>query len=150
MWRETREKVELEIGLLHRLVDSHESLMAKVADTEPDSVELSALSAYIHSYYTGIENIFKRIAMDVDGQRPSADRWHSDLLNLMSAPSANRPALIPPTLRAKLADYLAFRHVFRNAYTFDLRWDKMHSLVRDSVAVLQELDDACRALFEGG
>lgn len=148
VWPETREKVELEIGLLHRLVDSHKSLIAKVSHIEPNTVELSALSAYLHSFYTGIENVFKQIAAGIDNQQPSADRWHTDLLKLMSVPSPNRPALISEVLLTKLIGYMGFRHVFRHAYTFDLKWRKMETLVSESEAVLREIEQACHALFE--
>jgi len=148
VWPETQEKVELEIGQLHRLVDSYRSLIAKVASTEPDSMEISALSAYLHSFYTGIENVFKQIAADVDGRQPSSRTWHSDLQALMSSPQSNRPALVCQALRAKLVDYLAFRHVFRHACTFELKWRKMRGLVSESEAVLREIESACRALLE--
>ncbi len=35
----------------------------------------------------------------------------------------------------RLRPYLAFRHVFRHAYAFDLNWKKMEPLVRELRAV---------------
>lgn len=149
MWPETQEKTELELVQLRRLVGSHQPLIVKVSVTDPDSIELSALSAFLHSFYTGIENVFKQIAIDVDHVRPSAGRWHSELLQMMAAPSPSRPAVISPDLLAKLLGYMGFRHVFRHAYTFDLKWEKMRSLVLEAEAVLQEITEACHSLFGG-
>ncbi len=61
MWPETQEKVELEIAQLERLVETHRSLLRKVAHVPPDNIETSALSAYLHAFYTGLENIFKQM-----------------------------------------------------------------------------------------
>lgn len=94
MWPETEEKVEIELAQLGRLVETHRELVAKVDETSPVPFELSALAAYLHSFYTGIENVFKQIATDIDGQRPSSGRWHSDLLKLMAEPTATRRAFI--------------------------------------------------------
>ncbi len=66
MWPETGEKVDLELALLQRLAETHRPLLVKVRSVEPDSIELSALSAFLHALYTGIENIFKRIALEME------------------------------------------------------------------------------------
>jgi hypothetical protein len=150
VWPKTREKVELEFEQLYRLVLGYRGLSSELADREPDSVELAALAAYLHSFYTGLENVFRRIAAEVDGQLPSSPAWHNDLLDQMSSSQPNRPALMNTQLRGRLADYLVFRHYFRHGYTFTLRWEKMRDLVADAEAVLLEVEKACRALFEGG
>jgi hypothetical protein len=150
VWPETQEKVGFEIEQLHRLVDSWRGLVAKSAGAQPDSTELAALSAYLHSFYNGIENILKQIALDIDGVRLSSDSWHSDLLTLMSTPTEHRPALLSQDLGIKLDGYRGFRHVFRHAYTFNIIWEKMWDLVVECEAVLLEFEQACRALFEVG
>ena len=90
-----------------------------------DVIERSALAAMLHSFYTGIENIFKRVAVEIDGEPPTGDFWHRQLLDRMACPRRDRPAVISKTLKDKLRTYLEFRHVFRHAYTFELRWEKM-------------------------
>ena len=47
----------------------------------------------------------------------------------MKAPGPDRPALLSAELHDTLLDYLRFRHVFRNAYSFDLDWQKLSPLV---------------------
>jgi hypothetical protein len=114
-------------------------LLAKCHATPPTDIELSALAALLHSFYTGIENIFKRVAVDLDGHPVRGDKWHQDLLQRMTQPGPTRPALLPPDLCTTLQDYLAFRHVFRNAYSFDLPWDKMAALVLDLAPTLDRV-----------
>jgi hypothetical protein len=47
----------------------------------------------------------------------------------MKTSTANRPALLTAELHDSLNEYLRFRHVFRNAYSSDLDWQKMSPLV---------------------
>ena len=148
MWPETREKVYLELDLLEHLADSHETLLVKVRRIEPDSIELSALSAFLHAFYTGIENIFKRIALEIDKSLPAGERWHADLLSQMARPFAERPAVISGELCIQLGKYMEFRRVFRHAYTFELKWAKMADLVLHSGQVLEELQAELKSLFE--
>jgi hypothetical protein len=106
-------------------------LLRQVAQSPPEFIEIAALGALLHAFYTGVENIFKRIALEIDDQLPIGPYWHSDLLNLMAQAAVARPAVITPPLRQRLKEYLNFRHVFRQAYTFDLDWAKMAALVLD-------------------
>ena len=52
----------------------------------------------LHSFYTGVENIFKRIALEIDGELPSGDYWHRQLLERMTEPGMSRPAVISAEL----------------------------------------------------
>jgi hypothetical protein len=100
---------------------THLSLLERCATEAPDPIELSALAAVLHSFYTGIENIFKRVAVTLDEGLPQGDVWHRRLLDSMASGTTKRPAVITKPLRDTLRGYLDFRHVFRHAYTFELR-----------------------------
>ena len=108
---------------LTSLVDAANSttLRPRCASATPDAIELSALAAMLHSFYTGIENIFKRIALELDGAMPRGESWHRELLDAMTGPTQARGAVISLPLRGQLREYLGFRHVFRQAYSFQLR-----------------------------
>ena len=60
----------------------------------------------------------------------------------MKSPTAHRPALLPEELHDTLNEYLRFRHVFRNAYSFDLDWQKMSPLVLRLEEIFQKLEKA--------
>ncbi len=102
--------------------------------------ELAALAAILHAFYNGVENIFKRVAVTLDGGAPSGPSWHADLIEAMSKPNPNRPALLSESLSETLQEYLDFRHVFRQAYSFELRWEKMKHLVLGLHDVLRRLE----------
>lgn len=150
MWPETRERAELELTLLRRLLDTHRSLLEKVRHSAPNDIELSALAAILHSFYTGIESIFKRIALEIDDSFPSGEFSHSNLLRQMTQSADRRPAVISEELRRRLRDYLDFRHVFRHAYTFELKWRKMSDLVLHCEETLDSLELELGQFFSQG
>ncbi len=59
-----RRQVDVELGLLRRSLKEFGPLIAKCAAQEPDAIERSALAAMLHAFYTGIETIFKRVAVE--------------------------------------------------------------------------------------
>ncbi len=79
------------------------------------------MAAYRHQFYTGVESILERIAVGLGEGLPRGEYWHVDLLNQMAEEWAGeRPAVIDEPLRARLKDYLDFRHFFRHAYGYTL------------------------------
>ncbi len=147
MWdrERTRQQSELEIEQLRLLIETHRSLLTKCATTAPDAIERSALATLLHSFYTGIENILKRTTLAADGGLPKGASWHRDLLESMTKPSSARKAVLSVALRERLQPYLEFRHVFRQAYSFQLQWEKMAALVlgcEEAFASLQKDLDA--------
>ena len=147
MWPEVEEQVAVERTQINQLIAAYQATITKSSETEPDFIELSALATMLHSFYTGIENIFKRIALAIDGNIPSGISSHSDLLTQMSQPVGNRPAVISETIRVRLSAYLGFRHVFRHAYSFHLEWAKMRDLVIQSQATWQQLQTELDQFF---
>ncbi len=128
-WDKFRKQQSTEREQLKRLLSGIHPLLTKCRTTVPTEIELSALAAVLHSFYTGVENIFKRVAVELDGEPVRGDSWHRQLLLRMKEPTMHRPALLSDELHDSLIEYLRFRHVFRNAYSFDLDWQKMLPLV---------------------
>jgi hypothetical protein len=62
----------------------------------------------------------------------------------MATATATRPAVLSPTLHSRLTEYLQFRHVFRQAYAFQLRWEKMQALVEDCETTLADFESELR------
>src|SRR6266705_921196 len=113
-WDKFGKQQKAEREQLRRLLFGIQPLLAKCRDTAPTEIELSALAATLHSFYTGVENIFKRVAVELDGETVRGDAWHRDILLRMKTPTTARPVLISNELHDVLLEYLRFRHVFRN------------------------------------
>jgi hypothetical protein len=148
VWRRLRKQIGVERALLRQLLDDHRSLLAKCVAEQPNRVEISALAAVLHGFYTGVENTFKRVAIEADDDLPSGNRWHKALLERMSQPGPGRLAVISVALAEILSEYLAFRHFFRSAYPFALQWERMGRLVRECEQTFQRLERELDAFLD--
>ena len=74
--------------------------------------------------YRGIENIFLRIAREVDMHVPTGSRWHKNLLAQMAEQRPERPPVISEQIRFQLEDLLDFRHKVNNIYGEELVYEK--------------------------
>ena len=148
MWRKLRKQIAVEREMLNQHLGDHRPLLAKCAAFRPDRIELSALAAMLHGFYNGVENIFKRAAVELGEVLPTGAGWHIALLERMTRPGPQRPALITAPLAQTLRAYLEFRHFFRSAYPFQLRWQRMAELVRDCQDVLRRLEGELDAFLK--
>ena len=74
--------------------------------------------------YRGIENIFLRIAREVDMHVPTGSRWHKNLLAQMTEQRPERPPVISENIYLQLETLLDFRHKVNNIYGKELRYEK--------------------------
>ena len=102
--------------------------LARLSEAEVSVLECYGVGKLVHDYYTAAERSFSRIASELGGT-PRGERWHRELLSDMVL---DIPEVRPPVLRRETRDhldaFLRFRHVFRNLYAFNLRWDKVRAL----------------------
>lgn len=145
MWHELKEEIELELAMLKKHLSDCSPLRKITLSRPPDHIESMALGAMLHAFYNGIENIFKRIAVHCDEAAPRGQAWHRQLLNSMAKTGQARPAVISEAFLNVLKNYLDFRHFFRQAYGFQIKWEKMASLVQECEKALSELENE---LFE--
>ncbi len=96
---------------------------AASAEDREDLKDLIAMRLPV--FYTGLENIFKRIAQEIDMDEPQGKNWHTDLLKQMSMSRPLRPSVISEKTAAALTRILKFRHRFRNIYVFELELEKI-------------------------
>jgi len=99
---ELQEQVAVELEQLQRLLHVHQELLEKCRKEAPNAIELSALAALLHGFYSGIENIFKRIVVELDGEPLRGNRWHRRLLDTMTRAGESRPQVISAPLCAVL------------------------------------------------
>ena len=95
-----------------------------------DKISRRAKGSILHDFYNGCERIFEIIARRINGGMPNTEQWHRILLHQMTIEIKEvRPPVISKKLAAELADYLSFRHLFRNIYGFELESDRLDRLV---------------------
>lgn len=126
-----KKQIKVELAQLDGVMNRHPQLLAKRPADLLSPIEIDAVAALLHSFYTGVENLFKRISVTLDAGPPKGDNWHIALLDSMAHATAGRRPVISEELRMSLRQFLEFRHVFRHAYSFDLQWSKMAPLAGD-------------------
>lgn len=128
MNQEFKQDLEIELENLRRLVDEMRELLKKIKN-EPDFITTRAAGSIIHDFYCGIEKIFERIALNIDGNLPQGEDWHTKLLLQMTQPlSKKRDEVLDHDSMQSLKELLRFRHLFRNIYGFELKWAKIKPL----------------------
>lgn len=124
-------QIQQELSELNNLVQKNQQLLQKFNRTQ-DEDYLGTIALNIHSFYTGVERIFKQIAQTIDGSVPDTPNWHRQLLRQMSSPViSKRSPVIDIKTRDLLENYCSFRHVIRNIYSFNLQPEPVQKLAED-------------------
>ena len=125
-----RAKIERKIERIHRGLVRIELTAAEVREF----IEI-AMATDLAEVYEGIENIFERIAREVDVHVPSGAEWHKRLLAQMTERRAGRPPVISLETTALLRELLEFRHKVRKIYGEEL----VHALTEEHAKHIHEL-----------
>ncbi len=121
-----REEVAYHLDQMQVVVDELAALRRDVGSREPTNREVAAVSSFLMQFYTGVENILKRISKHNDVPLPSGAEWHVALLGRFGTPPApGLPALFDDVLAEDLDVFRRFRHVARAAYGLELDWKKL-------------------------
>ena len=116
--------------------------------SDEDLEDLKVLVAIrLPVFYTGLENIFKRIAREIDMDQPKGRDWHKDLLNQMASPHRMRPPVISKKLISTLDHILKFRHRFRNIYVFELELERVVENAQRVSDIFEELNEELGAFI---
>jgi len=128
--RELAADIENELQHLTRLEAEIRQVQEEIQhDPARASLFYENLALKLHNFYTGCERILRLVAAELNGALPSSYDWHRRLLERMSAEREGRPAVLAPQTAQRLEEYLAFRHVVRNVYGFELDPQRIKQLV---------------------
>ena len=135
----TKEKINLEISKIDTLVRKSSLLLTKCKNSEPDFFDLNAAGSILHSFYNGVESIFKLIHKATDNTSLTSTMWHSELFLSMFKETEKREAVLAQNLEAPLKEYLGFRHVFRHSYGYELDWERLNPLFSGMPEIWQKI-----------
>lgn len=124
-------EIKDELSLLDILVTDIIHTAERIPKSKPGkSIYEESIALKLHNFYTGYERIFQKIADDINGGVPRSLGWHKRLLKSMSLEIENiRPPLISKDTARLLEEYLAFRHVVRNIYGFEIDSERLQRLI---------------------
>jgi predicted nucleotidyltransferase len=139
--------VDDELKALQRLSAEMTQLLAQIEEA-PTRIQIRAAAGMLHEFYTGVERILERVAMGFGEGIPEGSGWHVDLLSRMAHEKEGiRGAVIEEGLRARLKDYLDFRHFFRHAYGYTLEWSQLRWKAERLSETLDLLRDQLHSFF---
>lgn len=124
-------RIRSELPDLEQLIDRAErALAAARKKTEDQDFYIDSVALNLHDFYSGVEKLFQQIAANIDQHVPSGRNWHRELLEQMGvAVQELRPAVLSADTVAAIDEFLRFRHVVRNVYTFSLDYKQVSRLV---------------------
>ena len=87
---------------------------------------LESLGYQLHNLYCAFEDLFKIVAQCFENQIKDISQYHKELLRRISLPVEGvRPRLISEEASREMDELRAFRHFFRHAYSYELRYEKI-------------------------
>ena len=137
--REVTAELEAELQRLERLQKDIERVFREASKQKAFlDVFYESLALKLHNFYTGCERIFQIIASELNDALPSGYDWHKRLLERMAIQQEERPTVISQETARVLEEYLAFRHVVRNIYGYELEPQRIAPLVVRSKKVFEQ------------
>ena len=136
-------EIKDELRLLEKLVFEIQETGQNIPQSPREQrIYEESLALKLHNFYTGYERIFQKIAGDINGNVPTSPDWHKRLLRSMTLDIENiRPPVLSHKTEKALSQYLAFRHVVRNIYGFEIDSEKLSGLVQTVANTYQEVNN---------
>lgn len=135
---------EILIGIIAEIEKELQNLQELRAEFEKVKPEKEIIfkrskGSILHDFYNCCERIFKKIAIELNSGYEESEKWHKSLLYRMTIPIEGvRPRVISDELAADLDEFLAFRHLFRNIYGFELKGDRIDYLAEKFEGVAEK------------
>lgn len=150
--------IDREMSQVEHLLEESRRDLSGVGEV-PSRLEVRGVGSVLHDFYSGVERIFERIAVELDGELPRGADWHRQLLNRMEEEVEGvRPRVLTPDLAERLRPFLRFRDLFWNIGGGQLHWERSTGLLSEAdevwplfqqqmegfKGVLGQLHDGCR------
>jgi hypothetical protein len=134
-------RIRQELGELERIIARTERAIAAARERPEDQdLYLDAAALNLHDFYAGLERVFRQIAASVDQSVPSGHDWHLELLRQMTVSLPQiRPQVLSGEAASAIDEYLRFRHIVRNIYTFEFDPERIEHLVQRLRPVFEQM-----------
>lgn len=140
--------VQDEVDNIEQVVTDLLRLRTTVDPNLIDNTQKAAFGAFVMNFYTGIENIIKRISKEYYHKMPTGASWHKELLLQACNPSSDKIPIFTKDLISRLNPYRGFKRLFVSGYGFKLEWDLMSALLDNIKPLWSEIKKAISEFFE--
>ena len=146
---ELKAEIAIEFDALQQVVHELQALRRDLADREPTVREPTAAAAFLAQFYSGIENILKRLSRFHGVPLPTGENWHLDLFKRFCAPGQPPlPVVFDEALARQIGPFRRFRHVVHHGYGFQIDWDRMREGVGHVADVMVNFKERIQAHLE--
>ena len=143
------EEVRIEMDNIEVVLKELSDLYKDVKGKDISTRDKTAAAAFLAQFYSGIENILKRISRFHNVILPTGNLWHAELIKRFCNPPLHpMPLLFDKTLSSDLAPYRKFRHVFHHGYGFQLDWDRLTEGIEKSQSVFDRFKTSIEDYFK--
>lgn len=120
------EEIKTELESLEIVIIEITNILLDYRTLSPDNRVKTALGSFLAQFYTGVENILKKIVKANGQNLPKSENWHLELFKAFCNPPGDKlPLLFDEELEKKMANFRRFRHVVFHGYGFRLEWEIM-------------------------
>ena len=138
---ELKAEIALELNSLRLIVAELNSLNSDLQNRAPSVREKTAGAAFLAQFYSGIENILKRLSRFHGATVPAGENWHVELFKrFCSPPHLGLPVLFDEGLARQLGAFRRFRHIVHHGYGFQIEWDRMREGVQQTSEVFAKIE----------
>ena len=134
--------VSAELEYINREKRLAQQLSSILAHRLWDEIETHAAASALHSIYTGIERCLVLVLKLQDHAVPAGSHWHQQVLE-----RSHECGALDADLRDRLKEYLAFRHMYRNAYGFMLDSELVAPLIERVDSLENEFERSIRSFI---
>ena len=124
-------KIEHEISRIEKSIVSVKPLLDLCKIKEHDIIEITAAAQVLHSFYNGVESVIILFFKYANEKLPNDLKWHKTLFEMSFGNNSKNIKIISDDIKNELEKYLLFRHFIRHAYSSELDWNEMGSLIKE-------------------
>lgn len=137
-----------EIELIEKAVEIIGVMKEKLDPAAVSNEQKAAVGTYLMNFYTGVENIIKRISKEYYQNMPRGASWHKELLDMSYNPPGNKIPIFSKCIKDRLNPYRAFKHLFVSGYGFKLEWELMSQLVNSIHQLWADIKKSVSEFFD--
>lgn len=130
-YKQLKTDVSDEISSIEQVLEEIKNLKRDLSANNIDNVTKAAIGTFLMNYYTGVENIIKRISKEYYQTMPKGDSWHKELLDLSYNPPKDKIPIFSKDIVDRLNPYRGFRHFFISGYGFRIKLKLILSLINN-------------------
>ncbi|PKN01977.1 MAG: hypothetical protein CVU77_03320 [Elusimicrobia bacterium HGW-Elusimicrobia-1] len=130
-FKKLKEDILDEINLLDQTLNALSDFKGKIVLKDANTDQKAVTGTYLMNFYTGVENIIKRVSKEYYQTLPKGASWHKELLDLSFDPPKNKIPIFTREIVNRLNPYRGFKHLFVSGYGFKLEMELMLSLINN-------------------